>query len=138
MTTTTPVTVVSSGLSSLTLVTVSPSLRMLPATLGQSNVVQLPLLTPRCTGGVIGLATVSQQQPSSLMPLQAYANYAMGSPQLGFFFRVECPTVLYIICLVSVLMSAFYFQVPSWMPYSPMRAQLSGFAPLQPFGAYPW
>ena len=28
---------------------------------------------------------------------QAYANYAMGSPRVGFFFRVEPPTVLYII-----------------------------------------
>ena len=25
-----------------------------------------------------------------LMPLQAYGNYAMGSPQVGFFFRVVC------------------------------------------------
>ena len=24
------------------------------------------------------------------------------------------------------------------MPYSPMEAQLLGFAPLQPFGVYPW
>ena len=35
------------------------------------------------------------------MPLQAYANYAVGSPQIGFFFRGEPLTVLYIICLVS-------------------------------------
>ena len=28
-----------------------------------------PPLTPRCPGGVIGLACVPQQQPSSLMPL---------------------------------------------------------------------
>ena len=72
------------------------------------------------------------------MPLLAYANYAMGSPQVGFFFRVEPPTVLYIVCLLSILVSAFYFQVPSWMPYSPMGAQLLGFAPLHPFGVYPW
>ena len=25
-----------------------------------------------------------------------------------------------------------------WMPFSPMRAQISGFAPQQPLGAYPW
>ena len=42
------------------------------------------------------------------------------------------------ICLVSVLVSAFYFQVLSWMWYSPMGAQPLGFAPLQPFGVYPW
>ena len=42
------------------------------------------------------------------MPPLAYANYAMGSPQVGFFFRVELPTFC-ILCLVSVLVSAFYF-----------------------------
>ena len=72
------------------------------------------------------------------MPLQAYANYAMDSPQVGFFFRVDPPTILYIICLVSVLVSAFYFQVHCWMAYSPLRIQPFGFAPLQPLGAYPW
>ena len=34
-------------------------------------------------------------------------------------------------------MSAFYFQVPSWMPYSPMGVQPLGFVPLKPF-VYPW
>ena len=29
------------------------------------------------------------------MPLLAYGNYAMGSPQVSFFFRVEPPTVVY-------------------------------------------
>ena len=62
----------------------------------------------------------------------------MGSPQVGFFFRVEPPTILYIICLVSVLPSTFYFQVPCWMTYSPLGAQLLGFVPLQPLGAYLW
>ena len=62
----------------------------------------------------------------------------MGPPQVGFSFRIEPSTVLYFICLVSVLVSAFYFQVPCWMLYSPMGAQLLGFAPLQPFRAYPW
>ena len=52
---------------------------------------------------------VWQQQPLSSMPLLAYANYTMGTPQVGFFFRVELPTVLYIICLVSVMVSVFYF-----------------------------
>ena len=137
-TTTTPVTVVSSGLSSVSSVTVAPSLMGLPATLHQCEVVQPPPLMLRGSGGVIGLASVLQQQPPSLKPLLAYANYAMGSPQVGFFFRVEPPTILYIICVVSILVSAFYVQVPSWMPYSPMGAQPLGFAPLQPFGVYPW
>ena len=75
----------------------------------QHGVVQPPPLMQRGSGGVIGSASVPQQQTSSSMPLLAYANYAMGSTQVGFFFRVEPPTVLYIICLVSILVSAFYF-----------------------------
>ena len=63
----------------------------------------------RGSGGVVGPASVPQQQPPSSVPHLAYANYAMGSPQVGFLFRVDPPTILYIICLVSVLMSAFYF-----------------------------
>ena len=74
-TTTPPVTVVSSGLSLVS------SLTMAPVTLGQHGVVQPPPLVLRGSGGVIGPASVPQQQPPSLMPLLAYANYAMGSPQ---------------------------------------------------------
>ena len=59
-------------------------------------------------------------------------------PWVDFFFRVEPPTVLYITCLVSVLVSGFYFQVPCWMPYSPLGTQPLGFAPLQPLGVYLW
>ena len=40
----------------------------LPATLGKHDGVLLPLLTLRCPGGVIGLASVPQQQPPFLMP----------------------------------------------------------------------
>ena len=94
-TTTPPVTVVSFGMSSLSSVTMAPSSMELPATLGQYDVVLPPPLTPRCPGGVISLAFVPQQQPPSSMPLQAYANYAMGSPQVGFFFRVEPPNIYY-------------------------------------------
>ena len=109
MTTTPPVTVVSSGLSSVSSVTVAPSLTGYPVSLDQCGVVQPPPLMPRGSGGVIGSASVPQQQPPSSMPLLAYTNYAMGSPQVGFFFRVEPPTVLYIVYLVSILVSAFYF-----------------------------
>ena len=116
MTSTPPVTAVSSGLSSISSVTMASSLMGLPATLGQHNVVLPPPLMPRYPGGVIGLDSVPQQQPPSLMPLWAYANYVMGSPQVGFFFRVQPPTVLYIICLVSILVSAFYFQVGCHIP----------------------
>ena len=137
-TTTPPVMVVSSGLSSVSSVTMAPSLMGLPTTLGQCEVVQPPPFMPRGPGGVIGLASVLQQLPPYLMPLLAYANYAMGSPQVGFLFRVEPPTILYIICLVTILVSALYFPVPSWMPYSPVGAQPLGFAPLPPFGGYTW
>ena len=130
MTTTPLVTVVSSVMSSLSSVTMAPSLTRLPATLGQHNVVLPQPLTLRCSGAILGLASVLQQQPPSLVPLQAYANNAMGSPHIGFFFRVEPPTVLYITCLLSVLVTAFYFQVPCWMQYSPLGTQLLGFAPL--------
>ena len=67
----------------------------LPATPGKHDVVLLPPLTPRHCGGVVGLVTLPQQEPPSQMLLQAYANYAMGPPHVGFSFRVEPPTVLY-------------------------------------------
>ena len=79
-----------------------------------------------------------QQQLPPQMPFQGYANYAMGPPQVGFFFRVEPLTVLYFVSLMSVLMCAFHFQVPCWMPYSPMGAHPLVFAPLQSFGTYLW
>ena len=87
MTTAPPVMVVSSGLSSVSSVTMAPSLMGLPATLDQCGVVQLPPLMPRGSAGVTDPAYVPQQQPPSSMPLLAYANYAMGSPQLGFLFQ---------------------------------------------------
>ena len=96
MTTTPPVMVVSSGLSLVSSVTVAPSLMGFPVNVDQHGVLQPPPLMPSGSGSVIGSASVSQQQRPSSMPLLAYANYAMGSPQVAFFFRVEPPTVLYI------------------------------------------
>ena len=109
MTSTPPVTVVSSGMSSLSLVIMASSLLGLPATLGQHDVALPPPLTSRCSRGVLGFASVPQQQPTSSMPLQAYANYAMGSLQVGFFFRVEPPPfcILYVWCLFWCLLSTF-------------------------------
>ena len=109
LTTTTPVTVLSSGLSSVSSVTMAPSLTGFPVSLDEHGMVPPPPLMPRGSGGVTGSVSVPQQQTPSSMPPLAYANYAMGSPQVGFFFRVEPPTILYHICLVSVLVSAFYF-----------------------------
>ena len=109
MITTPPVTVVSSDMSSLSLVTVAPSLMGLPTMLGQHDVVLLPPLTPRCSGGVLGLASVPQQQPlifsASLrhMPVMPWVLH------VGFFFRVEPPTIclLYVWCLFWCLLSTF-------------------------------
>ena len=108
MTTTPLVTVVSCGMSSLSSITMAPSLMGLPAILGQCDVVLPPLLTLRCPGGIIGLASVPQQQPPSSMPLQAYANYAMGS-QVGFFSEFSLPLfcILYVWCLFCCLLSTF-------------------------------
>ena len=77
--------------------------------LGQYDVVLPPPLTPRSFGSVLGQASVPQQQPPSSVPLQAYANYAMGSPQVGFFFRVETQPfcILYVWCLFWCVHSTF-------------------------------
>ena len=98
MTTTTPMTVVcSSMLSLLTTVTMASSLMGLPVTSGQDDVVLPPSLMQRSSGSVVGLATVPQQQCHSQIPLQAYANHAMGHQQVGFSFKVEPPTIF--ICI---------------------------------------
>ena len=72
------------------------------------------------------------------MPLQAYAKYAMGPPQVGFSFRVEPLTVLYfymfVVCSgVCFLLSGAMVDVIFTYGDQPL-----GFTPLQPFGAYPW
>ena len=86
------------------------SLMGLPTTLGQHDVVLPPFLTPRCSGGSIGLASVPQYKPPSLVPVHAYANYAIGSPQVGFFFsELSLPLfcILYVWCLFWCLLSTF-------------------------------
>ena len=88
---------VCSGTSSLlSTVYMAPSLMGLPATSGQNDLFLLLPLTPRNCGGVVGLATVPLQQHPSQMLLQADASYAMGFPQVGFSFRVEPPTILFL------------------------------------------
>ena len=108
-TTTPPVTVVSSGLSSVSSVTVTPSWTGFPVSLNQHSVVPTPPLMPRGSGGVLGSVSVPQQQPPTSMPPVVYANYAMGSPQVGFFSELSLPSFVSYICLVSIRMSAFYF-----------------------------
>ena len=137
MTTTPPVTVVSSGMSSLSSVTTDPYLMGLPTMLGQHDVVLPPPMTPRCSGGVLCHTSVPQQQPPSSMPLQACANYAMGSPQVGFFCRVEPHCFVYYmfgVCSgVCILLSGAMLDAM----FTP-GGQPLGFAPLQPLGVYPW
>ena len=70
-TTTPPVTVVSSGLSSVSSVTVAPSQTGFLVSLDQHGVVPPPPLMLRGSGGVLG---------SVSMPPLANANCAMGSP----------------------------------------------------------
>ena len=94
LTTTSPVTVVSSGLSSVSSVIVAPSLTGFPGSLDQHGMVPPPPLMLRGSGGVLGSVSLPQQQTPSSMPPLAYANYAMGSPQVGFFFRVEPPIIV--------------------------------------------
>ena len=94
--TTLPVLCAAVSLSLTTTVTLPPSLMELPVTSGQHHVVLLPLLMPWYIGVVVGLATIPQQQPQSQMPPQAYANYAMGPPQLSFSFRANLPFDLFI------------------------------------------
>ena len=96
LTVTPPVTVVSSDLSSVSSVTVAPFLTGFPVSLDQHGMVLPPPLMLRGSGGVLGSVSVPQQQPPSSMPPLAYANYVMGSPQVGFFFRVQPP----IICIL--------------------------------------
>ena len=96
LTTTPPVMVVSSGLSSVSSVTVTPSLTGFPVSLYQYGMVPPPPLMLRGSGGVLGSVSVPQQQTPSSMPPLAYVNYAMGCPQVGFFFRVEPPIILYL------------------------------------------
>ena len=67
----------------------------------------------------------------SQVPSQVCAIYAMGPPQVSFHFRVEPSNNSYMICLVSIVVFAFCFQIPMWMPCSPKGAQPLGFTSLQ-------
>ena len=60
----------------------------LDAASGRYDVVLPPPLILRDTiRGVVGLATVPQQQPQSQMPSQTYANYAMVTHQVSFLVQ---------------------------------------------------
>ena len=68
------------------------------------------------------------------MTYEAYANYAMGPPQVSFSFRVEPPTDSLCWCLLQCFFSAFRF--PCGCHVHQCRVQPLGFALLQPYGVY--
>ena len=110
MTTTPPVTVVSSGMPSISSVTVAPSLMGLPAMLGQHDVVLLPPLTPKCSGGVLGLASATAAT-SIFIASSDLCQLCHGFSTGSFFFRLEPPLfcILYVWCLFWCLLSTFRF-----------------------------
>ena len=110
----------------------------LPRILGQHDVVLLQTLTPRCSGGVLGHASVPQQPPPSHMPLQAYANYVMGLPQVGVFFRVDPPTVLYITCLVLFWCLLSTFICHAGFHIHPLGLKHRGLHHCNNLGVYLW
>ena len=72
------------------------------------------------------------------MSSQAYANYAMGPPQMSFLFQSLASHQFIILYVVSVTVFDFCFQAPTWLPCSPIVTQPLGFAALQPFRVYSW
>ena len=104
ITTTPPVTVVSSGMSSISSVAIAPSLMGLPATLGQHDVVLPPPLTESwsCYWPCFCVTAATSIFDASSGLCQLCHGFSTGK-------FLEPPTVLYIICLVSVHVSAFYF-----------------------------
>ena len=75
-------------------------------------------------------------QSQSQMPFEGYVIYAMDPPQVIFLFQgLACHRFLCHV-LVSVMVFAFCFQAPMWLPCSPIGAQPLGFATPQPFRVY--
>ena len=103
-----PVTIVCSIMSYLLkTVTITPSLMGILATSGQQDVVVPPQLILRNSGGVVGFATMLQQQPQSQMSLLAYANYGMDLLQVGFSFRVEPHSIFICVGVSYGVLSTF-------------------------------
>ena len=75
----------------------------------------------------VAIATVTQQLPQPQMPFQASE----------FLFQ-NWASHQFVYMLVSVIVYASCFQVPMWMPFSPVKAQPLGFEPMQPLCASWW
>ena len=104
--------VYSGTLAVTTTVLMALTLEVPTAALILQDVALLQLLFLRDIWGVGCLATKLQQLPQFQMPFQLYANYAMGSPQMSFFFRLEHPTdiVCMFWCQLWCIIYAFRFQ----------------------------
>ena len=107
------------------------------AIMGQCDVVLLLQLISRdMIRGSVGLTTMPQQeQPQFHKPVKAYANYVMGS-HVSFFFQNWSSHLLHYVC--NFMVFTFCFQIPMWLPYSPMVAQPLQLAAPQLFRVYPW
>ena len=127
--TTPPVRAVGSGALLITMTAMLAPTSVGQIAVGLHDAILLPLLIPRDTmRGFAGFTTVPQQQPQSLMPSWAYANYAMGTPKIIFSFKVEPPNNFSCHVLASVMVFTFCSQVPMCLSCSPMEAQLLGSA----------
>ena len=95
-----------------------------------NNMFITPPLMPGDTGGVVGLATVLQQQPQSQMPSKAYIHYAKGPLQVSFSFKVEHPTnlLIYAFLLSGAMLDAIFTNGGTSIWVCTTAA----------FGAYPW
>ena len=112
-TTTPPITVVSSGLSSVSSVSVAPSLTGFPVSHG---VVPPPPLMPRSSGGGSWLHFYATAADSIFNASSGLCQlcYGFSSGRFFLFFRVEPPTVLYLIyvwCLFWCLLFIFRCQI---------------------------
>ena len=87
-TTTSPVTVVCSGALFITMTVVMAPTSVGQTSLGQYDVVLMPLLILRDIVGVLLASPLcpSNKKPQYQMPSQAYASYAMGPLQVSFLF----------------------------------------------------
>ena len=115
--TTSPVTVVWSGSSPITTtVMIAPTSVGLPTSGKHDVVLPLQLILRATMKWSGGLTTMPQQwQHQSQLPSQAYANCAMGPPQVSFSFKGEPVHIMYVgVCY------GFCFQVTIWLPCSPV------------------
>ena len=130
-TTTAPVTVVSSGMSSLSSVTMAPSSVGLPTTLGQCDVVLLPPLTLRGSGGVFWPCLCATAATSIFNVSSGLCQLCQGVSTGRFLFKID---YMFGVCSgICFLLSGAMLDA-----ISTLGSSTFGFAPLQPLGVYLW